>query len=306
MEKKMFKPNEKRVCVLRNVGIILVGVVVLSLLAGTIATATWVVNEEGGAGFMRVQDIAVAASGEDITRKTSLKSVAPEEEWNKTFGGSQDDMALSVQQTSDGGYIVAGETCSYGAGHYDVWLVKTDANGTEQWNKTFGGLGIDWAYSVQQTTDSGYIVAGGTTSYGVGSWDFWLVKTDANGIKQWDKTFGGTNNEMASSVQQTTDSGYIIAGYTWSYGAGGSDMWLIKTDANGNEQWNKTFGGTDKENALSIQQTANDGYILAGWTESYSAGSADFWLIKLKGEPELPVHNIDTGKKLFNDSGCNR
>jgi len=282
MEKKMFKPglNEKRVCMLRNAEIVLIGVLVLSLLAGTIATATWVVNEEGGAGFMRVQDIAVAASGEDITRKTSLKSVAPEEEWNKTFGGSQDDMALSVQQTSDSGYIIAGYTESYGAGGADFWLVKTDSNGNKLWNKTFGGTYDDWARAVQQASDGGYIIAGHTESYGAGSMDFWLVKTDANGTEQWNKTLGGTYDDWASSVQQTTDSGYIIAGRTESYGAGSEDVWLVKADSNGNKLWNKTFGGSQDDMALSVQQTSDGGYIVAGETCSYGAGHYDVWLVK--------------------------
>ena len=210
---------------------------------------------------------------------------APEEEWDKTFGGTHRDMASSVQQTADGGYILAGLTGSYGAGDYDFWLVKTDSNGNEQWNRTFGGTDDDMARSVQQTADGGYILAGGTESYGAGDYDFWLVKTDSNGNEQWNRTFGGTDDDMARSVQQTADGGYILAGGTESYGAGDYDFWLVKTDSNGNEQWNRTFGGTDDDMARSVQQTADGGYILAGDTCSYGAGGVDFWLIKVKGEP---------------------
>ncbi|MCW7071423.1 MAG: hypothetical protein OCU12_03690 [Methanophagales archaeon] len=152
----------------------------------------------------------------------------PEEEWSKTFGGSDYDFAMSVQQTTDGGYIIAGSTDSYGAGSYDFWLVKTDSDGNKEWDKTFGGSDYDWAESVQQTTDGGYIIAGFTRSYGAGDRDFWLVKTDANGNKEWDKTFGGSDYDFASSVQQTADGGYIIAGSTASYGAGDKDFWLVK------------------------------------------------------------------------------
>ena len=200
--------------------------------------------------------------------------------WNTTFGGSGYDGAYTVQQTKDGGYILAGETASYGAGSYDVWLIKTDADGNEQWNKTFGGSGEDEAWSFQQTKDGGYILAGRTSSYGAGSYDAWLIKTDANGKEQWNKTFGGSGDEAARSVQQTKDGGYILAGYTTSYGAGSYDAWLIKTDANGNKVWDITFGGSSSDSAYAVQQMSDGGYLLAGDTQSFGAGGYDAWLIK--------------------------
>jgi hypothetical protein len=174
---------------------------------------------------------------------------APPEQWNKTFGGTNDDTAYSVRQTSDGGFILAGWTESYGAGKKDAWLIKTDANGGEQWNKTFGRKGDDAANSVRQTSDGGYIISGYTESYGAGKHDVWLIKTDAAGNQQWNKTFGGTRNDWANSVQQTKDGGYIIAGETNSDVAGDTDVCLVKTDSNGNEQWNMTFGGTRSDGA---------------------------------------------------------
>ena len=201
-------------------------------------------------------------------------TTAPEEAWNMTFGGTGVDSAESVQQTVDGGYILVGSTYSYGAGKDDVWLVKTDSTGSEEWNRTFGGTDWDGARSVQQTVDGGYILAGYTKSYSAGYDDFWLVKTDSTGIELWNKTFGGTGYDDAYSVQQTADDGFILVGDTGSYGAGFYDAWLVKTDANGNEQWNKTFGGTDFDHAFSVQQTVDGGYILAG--ETYG----DFWLVK--------------------------
>ncbi len=188
-------------------------------------------------------------------------------------------MVHSVQQTSDGGYIVAGWTGSFGGGWDDIFLIKTDANGNVQWAKTYGGIGTshERAYSVQQTSDGGYIVAGWTQSFGAGNWDIFLIKTDANGNVQWAKTYGGTAEDVAYSIQQTSDGGYIAAGHTASFGAGGTDVFLIKTDANGDIIWAKTYGGTSTEVAFSVQQTSDGGYILAGYT---GLGYSDVFLIK--------------------------
>ncbi len=201
-------------------------------------------------------------------------------QWAKTYGGTNSDEAYSVQQTSDGGYVVAGYTNSFGAGYSDFFLIKTDANGNIIWAKTYGGTGNDWAYSVQQTSDDGYIVAGFTTSFGAGNYDIFLIKTDANGNVQWAKTYGGIGNDWAYSVQQTSDGGYIVAGFTTSFGAGSWEIFLIKTDANGNLQWAKTYGGTNGDWAYSVQQTSDGGYILAGETWSFGAGGGDAFLIK--------------------------
>jgi hypothetical protein len=200
--------------------------------------------------------------------------------WNQTFGGSAGDWGLSVRQTKDGGYVVTGYTHSLAIGGDDIWLIKTDANGNELWNQTFGGTTDDWGSSVWQTRDDGYIITGRTSSFGAGGEDIWLIKIDANGTQLWDKTFGGMKDDWGSSVQQTTDGGYIVAGWTESLGAGGDDVWLIKTDANGNELWNQTFGGSAGDWGLEVQQTGDSGYIVAGWTESLGAGGDDVWLIK--------------------------
>ncbi len=195
----------------------------------------------------------------------------------RTYGG---DLAYSVQQTSDGGYIVVGQTNSFGAGGYDIFLIKTDAKGNIQWAKTYGGTGSEKAYSVRQTADGGYIVAGYTTSFGAGEGDIFLIKTDAKGNIQWAKTYGGTGYDGASSVQQASDGGYILTGETSSFGAGLNDIFLIKTDANGNIQWTKTYGGIYWDLASSVQQTYDGGYIVASTTISFGAGSWDIFFVK--------------------------
>jgi hypothetical protein len=215
----------------------------------------------------------------------SCACAVPVDEWNKTFGGTNSDEAHSVQKTKDGGYILAGTTRSYGAGGADAWLIKIDSKGNELWNKTFGGKADDGANSVQQTSDGGYILAGYTESYGAGKHDVWLIRTDAKGIELWNRTFGGSNNDEASSVQQTSDGGYILAGSTYSYGADNSNAWLIKTNANGKAVWTRI--GDDiwgRKNGISeansVEETRDSGYIFAGMTSVEDGGPMAAWIVK--------------------------
>jgi hypothetical protein len=198
---------------------------------------------------------------------------------NKTFGGSSLDWGWSVQKTTDGGLIIAGETVSYGSGDFDSWLIKTDANGNETWNKTFGGIFKDGSRTVRQTNDSGYILAGYADSYGHPGHDAWFIKTDSEGNEEWNTTVGGIASDGTFSVIQTSDEGYIGVGYADSYG-GNHDLWLVRTDKHGNEQWNKTYGTADWDLGYNLKECDDGGYIIVGTTQSYGAGNQDAWLIK--------------------------
>lgn len=208
--------------------------------------------------------------------------------WTRWFGGPQRDEFSSVQQTVDSGYIAVGYTESFGAGSCDVYLVKTNAVGDTLWTRTYGGIHDDVGKSVQQTSGGGYIIVGTTASFGPGYLDVYLIMTGANGDTLWTRTYGGaTTNDQGESVLQIADGGYIIAGTT-GFGAGWTDFWLIRTDAIGDTLWTKTYGGSEREVSYSVQVTADGGYIITGFTDSYGAGNRDVYLVKT--EPDVGVN----------------
>jgi predicted secreted protein len=210
-------------------------------------------------------------------------------EWNQTYGGTNITGLTSLVETADDGYAMAGYTYSTSGG-WDLWLAKTDALGDMEWNQTYGGTGQDSAESLVVTSDGGYALAGYTGSFGAGAWDFWLVKTDAAGNMEWNQTYGGTTDDGAYSLVKTSDGGYALAGFTGSFGAGGYDFWLVKTDAAGNMEWNQTYGGEDWEKALSLVATSDGGYALAGGTYYWDGfNNPDFLLIKTDEYGDAPV-----------------
>jgi hypothetical protein len=200
--------------------------------------------------------------------------------WTKTYGGFGDDEGNSIQLTSDGGYIIAGRTRSFGSGLYDVYLIKTDSFGNANWTRTYGGNNVDEGFSVQETMDGGYIVAGGTWSFGAGEGDVYLVRTDPNGDTLWTRTYGGSSWDYGYSVQETPDSGYVVTGITESFGEGWYDVYLIRTDANGDTLWTKAYGGTEWDYGYSVQVTPDGGFIIGGRTTSFGAGNNDVYLVK--------------------------
>ncbi|MGC6489917.1 MAG: hypothetical protein ACON5E_01385, partial [Flavobacteriales bacterium] len=206
------------------------------------------------------------------------------QEWTKTFGGLGEEYGSSVQQTTDGGFIITGRTNSFGFSN-DVYLIKTYENGVEQWSKTFGESENDNGNFVQQTTDGGFIIIGNTNSFSINNGsEIWLIKTDENGEEQWNQTFGGVEQDYGKSVQQTIDGGFIIIGQTESFGNGGRDVYLIKTDENGIEQWSKIFNENEvgtMDYGTSVQQTNDGGYIVTGFSYStFSVVSFEIILFK--------------------------
>jgi uncharacterized delta-60 repeat protein len=204
-------------------------------------------------------------------------------QWQKAYGGPGDDEAVGIEQTTDGGYIMAGETNSYGAGDWDVWILKLAADGAVLWQKTYGGTNLETSSAdpIQQTADGGYIVTGLTRSFGAGGNDVLVFKLDTQGVVQWQKTYGGPGDDQAHSVRQTNDGGYAVAGFSGSFGAGGLDIWVLKLNAQGTPQWQKTLGTGGTEVAWSVYHTADGGCVVTGSTSSNTAVSTDCWVLKL-------------------------
>ena len=202
------------------------------------------------------------------------------QQWARTYGGSYTEIGEEVVQTIDGGYLIAGNTWSFGAGLWDIYLVKTDSAGYVEWSRTYGGSNHDWTMAVQQTSDGGYIMAVITMSFGHGLRDAALWKLDSMGDTVWTCTFGGTNEDRIWSVHQMPDGSYISAGSTWSFGMTQLDFYLAKVSAEGDTLWTRRYGGEYDDYAYSVDLTSDGGYVLAGYTESFGAGEKDFYVVK--------------------------
>ncbi len=210
-----------------------------------------------------------------------LPAQTPSTLWTKTLGGNLGEQGYDVQQTTDGGFMVAGATYSFGAGNGDAWLIKTNSNGDTLWARTYGAGGGSYeaAHSVYQTSDGGFILAGSV--FAGSSGNVYLVKTEANGVAEWTRTYGGGSTENAYSVMQTNDGGYIFCGDTRSFHSGfGSSVWLVRTNSNGDTLWTKVYGGSSYQGGYSVKQTTDDGFIVTGSYNNGAPNSTDVWLLK--------------------------
>lgn len=201
--------------------------------------------------------------------------------WMNTYGTPKSEITSSFNFTNDGGYILVGIHGDITDSLDQVYLVKTDVNGDTLWTKYYGTNASTTGYYVCQTADSGYVFTGCTTNYGPGKMDMLLGKTDKWGNLQWMKTYGGDSNDIAYCMQITAEGGYIMAGYTHSYGAGDDDGYVVKTDAQGNTIWAKTYGGSKLDRFNHIEHTTDGGYILSGMTKSFGAGGSDVYVVKI-------------------------
>ena len=257
-------------------------------------------------------------------------------QWTKTYGGSLDEQAFTMQQTADGGYIIAGYTNSNdgdASGYHglrDFWVIKIDSIGTLQWQNTLGGSGLEDAWKIQQTSDGGYIVVGssdstdGDVTGNHGSLDYWIVKLDSTGNIQWQRSHGGSDRDLAYAVQQTPDGGYIVVGESTSSDGNVSnpidngDYWVLKLNFEGKILWEKSYGGTSYDRANDVALTRDGGYLVFGQAYSNNGditgnhGLNDYWVIKLNQEGELQWQKALGGSKeefarviqLTEDDGC--
>ena len=192
--------------------------------------------------------------------------------WAKVYGESTPDWMSSVQETSDGGSIVAGYTESFGrAGASNMWVIKLAANGGINWERTYSGVPYDWASSIKETSDGGYIIAGYTECFGAQEGDAWVIKLDSSGDIVWQRRYGGEFSDEATAVEQTADGGYIVAARTKSFGSSVSDMWVLKLTGAGDITWENRYGEIDFDIARLLSQTSDGGYIVAG--DSWNATS---------------------------------
>ena len=215
---------------------------------------------------------------------------------NFTYGGTDDDYAIRMIRCQSGGFALAGTTSSYGEGIQSLWLLRVSDNGDLAWNRTYGGAGWDTLYGVVECQDGNLALAGTANSTGAGSWDMILILTDMNGHELWSKTYGGTDRDGAYGLVQLADFGFALAGWTYSFGAGSEDIWVVRTDQNGNQLWNQTVGGESFDECFDIEKTSDGGFILVG--DTYNFGDPiDVWVLYFKDDsqpftPSLPIELI--------------
>jgi len=207
--------------------------------------------------------------------------------WASSYGGPEEENVFrSVVTLEEGGYVVAAVTNSTGAGANDIWILRLNSSGGIEWQKTYGGTRNEEPRSIQQTTDGGFIVSGPTNSFGSGANDVWVLKLDSDGTIDWEKTYGGSKADVSHAIEQTADGGYIVAGHTKSFGAGGQDYFVFKLNSTGGVEWQKAYGGPGNDVIRFAKQVSDGGYIAAGFTHSFGS-RGDIMVVKLDSEGKM-------------------
>ena len=206
--------------------------------------------------------------------------------WQQTYGGMHHNHAFGLQETSDNGFILVGETTSFGAGNRDAWAVRLDSAGNVLWQTVIGQTGWDIARGVVETTSGDFVFVGYTSSFGAGNWDLWAVKLNSSGAILWQKTYGGSGDDLGWAIKASADGGVIVAGETASFSAN-ADFWILELAADGSVMWQKRYGGPGRDIARALARSSNGGYLVAGETNSFGAGGKDFWLLKLAANGDI-------------------
>jgi len=225
--------------------------------------------------------------------------------WDFVYGGENDDTLNCIKETSDNGFICIGESYSFGiANNKDLYIFKLNSKNEILWAKNLGGKDVDGGRWVEETSDSGYIAVGWTRSFGSGASDFYIIKLDSSGNLTWTKTWGGSAFDEAYSVIETEDKGYLVVGYTISFGKGAKDVAIVKLDDKGNICWYKTYGGSKDDVGVSIKKLEDGNYIVVGYTSSFGNGNTDVYVIKIDNNGELIWEKIFGGEQddIANDS----
>ena len=191
------------------------------------------------------------------------------------------EYARVFQPTGDGGYVLGGDTQTYGVGQDNIWMAKLSSAGDLEWQYAYGGISNNSIRSIQQTGDGGYVLGGTTNSFGAGGLDIWILKLSASGDIEWQKAYGGSGDDSSCFVKQTGDGGYVAAGDTQSFGSGDRDIWILKLSSSGDVEWQVAYGGSSSDRTCSVRQTGDGGFVVGGTTQSFGNGADDFWLMKL-------------------------
>ncbi len=258
----------------------------------------WFAGQTPDGGFLAAGSTAgFGAGGNDVYVLKTDGSGTPL--WFKTYGDGGSQQGLAACLTSDSGMVITGS--AGGTGADNLLLMKVDSTGNLSWAKIIGGINFEQGYSVDETADGGFVITGVTFSYGAGLGDVWLIKTDAAGNIQWSKTYGGSDGDVGYSVRTVSDHGFILTGYSSSFGTANADVYLIKTDSLGNLQWSKLYSGPNADYGYSVLQTPDGGYIVSGITISFFSVQSNY-LLRTDNAGNLMWSKIYTQASQYFDS----